>query len=203
MPWYLLGTVAERAVTAPTGANWSQQEEYGQPGQQEEYGQPRHKTWIPPKRPLLRTPPSPKGARLSRLASSPALGLSPLCCRVLLSAGEPGSSEGGCSDSCGRDAGDGSHGSAGRSTQAAPGAVLIPAAQGLPSVPIHCRCAGEQGAGEPGSPCTAAHTARGRATSLPAGRQRLPAPLPAALHCTALPRAAESPGALCNNAKQI
>lgn len=48
--------------------------------------------------------------------------------------------------------GDGSRESAGRSTQAAPGAVLIPAAEALPSVPIHCRCAGEQGAREPGSP---------------------------------------------------
>lgn len=47
--------------------------------------------------------------------------------------------------------GDGSLGSAGRSTQAIPGAVLIPAAPALPSVTIHCRCAGEQGAEEPGS----------------------------------------------------
>lgn len=101
--------------------------------------------------------------------------------------------------------GDGSHGSAGMSTQAAPGAVLIPAAQALPSVPIHCRCAGEQGAREPGSPPPQpAHTPS--TTSLPASRrqhQRLPAPPPASLHYTALSRAAESPGVLCNNAKQI
>lgn len=119
-------------------------------------------------------PLSPEGARLSGLASSPAPALSlatPCCCTVLLSAGKQDNSEETRAIAQGEAFGGRLPGSAGRSTQAAPGAVLIPAAQALPSLPIHCRCAGKQGARDPGSPHPQpAHAPRGTAPSPPCPR---------------------------------
>lgn len=129
--------MTERAVTVQMGAHWS-----------------RYKTWIPRKRLLLHDPPTSKRSQAIQVSKLPSPGaVTPCCCTLLLSAGEPGSSgKEATATALGETLGDGSHGSAGRSTQASPGAVLIPAAQALPPVPIHCRCAGEQGAREAGSP---------------------------------------------------
>lgn len=146
VPRYLLGTVAEWAVTAPMGASSSQ-----------------HKTWIPHERPLLRVPPTSKGARLSGLASCPAPLLSaPLLHSPARRWRARRQREGDPSDGCGRERGWLPR-EAGRSARAAPGAVLIPAAQALPPVPIHCRCAAAQGAREAGSPLHSLPTLLGAA----------------------------------------
>ena len=75
-PWYLLGTMAGWATTEPAaaGCQWGLPRVRIKPG-----SSPRSLSCL--------FPPSPKEARLSRLASSPALGLSPAtpcCCTVLL-----------------------------------------------------------------------------------------------------------------------
>lgn len=131
------------------------------------------KTWILPKRPLPLVPPVSQRSQAIWVSKLPSLGAvtgHPMLLHgPAESAGKQDNSEKETrAIAQGEAFGGRLLGSAGRSTQAAPGAVLIPAAQALPSLPIHCRCAGKQGARDPGSPHPQpAHASRGTAPSPP------------------------------------
>lgn len=170
----------------------------------------RYKTWIPHKRPLLCILPTSQRSQAIQVSKLPNPGAvtPPLLHRPAHSAGKQGSSRKEITVIA-----------VGETLGMAPTGVQGGAPRPLPEQYIDscststafcayslsmCRRTRSRRTWLP--PPQPAHTPRGRTTSLPASRRQhpcLPAPPPASLHYTALSRAAESPGVLCNNAKQI